>query len=64
MPENKTEEQFKHFLKMVKEMRDLQKKYFKERDRVTLDLSKAKEKEVDQLIKAFTFLDGQTKLFG
>lgn len=61
--ENKTKEQFQHFLEVVTQMRDLQKKYFRERDKVTLDLSKAKEREVDQLIKAFNFLDGQTRLF-
>jgi hypothetical protein len=38
-------------LKHVKEMRALQKEYFKTRDKGILALSKQKEKEVDKLIQ-------------
>ena len=38
-------------LKHVKEMRALQKEYFRNRDKGILALSKQKEKEVDKLIQ-------------
>lgn len=37
--------------KQVKIMRDLQKEYFKTRDKVVLSKSKAQERIVDQMIK-------------
>lgn len=39
-----------NFLTKVKEMRSLQKEYFKTRDKGILAKSKAKEKEIDEII--------------
>lgn len=58
------EEQFKEFLKAVKEMRALQKEFFSDKRKPsTLDNAKAKEREVDQLIKVIEHPVNQISLF-
>jgi hypothetical protein len=49
------------FAELVEKMRDLQKKYFRDRDADTLLAAKAKEAEVDRVIKRIT--GGQQVLF-
>ena len=54
MPENSIKdptEYISEFEKIVKEMRDYQKQYFKTRDRNILELSKAAERRVDQYLQ-------------
>ncbi len=48
----------------VKQMRDAQKDYFKNRTRSALELSKKLEKELDQVISdILSYKDAQKKLF-
>lgn len=58
------EDQAKRFIQVAKEMRTLQKEFFsKNRKPSTLEASKAKERELDQLIEAFEASVKQPSLF-
>ena len=51
------------FIAKVAEMRSLQKEYFRDRSRSTLDRCKFIEREVDRAIEEFTTTIKQTSLF-
>lgn len=52
-------------IEKVQKMRDLQKRYFKERSSLILQQCKAAERDVDQLLKQYSDqpATAQTKLF-
>lgn len=50
-------------IKEVKNLRQMQKEYFKYRDAETLNKCKIQEKKIDQMIEDYLFPKGQQKLW-